>query len=45
MSIPDPIPPKVEDRAKYWKTHYNTVAGKGTPEKYLERLRQFGLDV
>ena len=45
MSIPDPIPPRVEDRAKYWKTHYNTVAGKGTPEKYLERLRQFGLDV
>jgi uncharacterized protein YhfF len=45
MSIPDPIPPKVEDRARYWKTHYNTSAGKGTPQKYLERLREFGLDV
>ena len=45
MSIPDPIPPKIEDRAKYWKKFYNTAAGKGTPEKYLERVNQFGITI
>jgi type VI secretion system secreted protein VgrG len=23
-------------QAKYWKTYYNTVLGKGTPEKYVQ---------
>lgn len=30
------IPETIEDRAKYWKKYYNTSAGKGTPEHYLE---------
>ena len=35
----DPIPATIEERAKYWKLHYNTVQGKGTPEHYLEMNR------
>jgi len=34
--IPEPIPSDIKDRAKYWKKHYNTKAGKGTVEHYLE---------
>ena len=41
----DPIPPTVEGRAKYWKQNYNTIAGKGTPDKYLERLREYGVGI
>lgn len=35
MLVPYPIPTSVTGQAKYWKRHYNTSAGKGTPEKYL----------
>ena len=37
-----PIPASVEGRAQYWKDHYNSHAenAKGTPEKYLERVKQ-----
>lgn len=38
----DPIPATIEERAKYWKLHYNTVLGKGTPEHYLEMNKKFG---
>lgn len=38
----DPIPATIEERAKYWKLHYNTVQGKGTPEHYLEMNRKYG---
>lgn len=34
--IPEPIPSDIFSRAHYWKKHYNTVAGKGTFEHYLE---------
>ena len=37
-----PIPATIEERAKYWKLHYNTVLGKGTPEHYLEMNRKYG---
>jgi len=38
--IPEAIPIKMEDRAKYWKQYYNTVEGKGTQEHYIyENLR------
>lgn len=30
------IPTTLEGRAKYWKKYYNTEAGKGTVEHYLE---------
>jgi F420-0:gamma-glutamyl ligase-like protein len=38
----DPIPKTIEERARYWKLHYNTSAGKGTVEHYLEMNRKFG---
>ena len=38
----DPIPATIEERAKYWKLHYNTKAGKGTVEHYLEMNKKFG---
>lgn len=28
-------------RAKIWKKHYNTIKGKGTPEKYISRVQNF----
>ena len=31
----DPIPSSKEDQAKYWKTYYNTKAGKGTVKEFL----------
>lgn len=34
--IPDEIPADLEGRAHYWKKHYNTHAGKGTVEHYIE---------
>lgn len=39
----DPIPKTIEERAKYWKLHYNTKDGKGTVEHYLEMNRKFGI--
>ncbi len=38
-SKPDPLPETLEDAADYWKTHYNTPLGKGTPEKFIEAWR------
>ncbi len=40
----DPIPKTIEERARYWKLHYNTSAGKGTVEHYLEMNRKFGVN-
>ena len=37
----DPIPQTIEERAKYWKQHYNTPLGKGTVEHYLEMNRKY----
>jgi len=30
-----PIPKNIQGQAKYWKTNYNTLAGKGTEEDFL----------
>lgn len=38
MLIPEEIPDSVEGRAKYWKKYYNTELGKGTVEKYIEKV-------
>lgn len=32
---PDPIPQSIDERADYWKQHYNTVKGKGTADEYI----------
>jgi hypothetical protein len=39
--VPDSIPVLREGRAKYWKMHYNTRAGKGTAEEYLLKVDMF----
>ena len=41
MLIPEHIPPDFEDRARYWKKHYNTIAGKGTEEHYIYQNMKF----
>lgn len=33
--VPAPIPTTLAGRAQYWKTHYNTAAGKGTVGEYM----------
>jgi len=30
------VPDSLEDQAKYWKKYYNTVAGAGTVEHFIE---------
>ena len=37
--IPEAIPSTIKGRAEYWKKHYNTVAGKGTVEEYIENAK------
>lgn len=41
----DPIPKTIEERAAYWKLHYNTKLGKGTVEHYLEMNRKYGIKI
>lgn len=36
---PDPISNTTEGRAKQWKKDYNTSAGSGTPQKYMQRIQ------
>ena len=38
--IPEAIPSDLLCRAKYWKKYYNTEAGAGTVEHYLESVKQ-----
>lgn len=35
--IPAPIPSTRKGRSEYWKKHWNTYKGAGTPEEYMER--------
>ena len=42
-AVPEAIPVTIEERAKYWKKHYNTSKGKGSPEEYLERCEASGV--
>ncbi|MFY4767444.1 hypothetical protein ACOTV5_02300 [Aliarcobacter butzleri] len=39
----DPIPQTIQERAAYWKLHYNTKLGKGTVEHYLEMNTIYGV--
>lgn len=39
--VPEAMPETLEEQAKYWKAHYNTESGAGTPEKYLERHEKY----
>ncbi len=35
-STPLPIPDSIEQQAQYWKTYYNSPAGRGTVGQYIE---------
>lgn len=35
-----PIPTNLASQAQYWKTHYNTAAGKGTVKKFISDVKQ-----
>ena len=37
--VGDKEPEKVMDRARLWKIHYNTKAGKGTVPMYVRKVR------
>ena len=39
--VPDALPTSIVGQARYWKVHYNTVAGKGTVEKYLDAYDKY----
>lgn len=41
-TVPEAIPGTVEGRAEYWKKHYNSSAGKGTVEHYIEQASKLG---
>ena len=44
--VPYPIPLTRQGRAEYWKKWYNSTAGKGTPEHYMDMsARYLGDDV
>lgn len=36
-TVTKPVPVTIEERAQYWKEFFNTSAGKGSAEEYLER--------
>lgn len=38
MLITEEIPDTVEGRARYWKQHFNTEAGKGTVQGYIDKV-------
>jgi len=41
--VPEAIPFTQIGQAKYWKDHYNTKAGKGTVDKYINETNRFGV--
>lgn len=38
--IPAPIPADLTAQAQYWKKYYNTSAGKGTVQKFINDVKQ-----
>lgn len=40
--VPEPLPAAtdLEGLAQYWKDHYNTYKGKGTPEEFITNLKK-----
>jgi len=38
--ISAPIPSDLPAQAQYWKTYYNTSAGKGTVQKFIDDVEQ-----
>ena len=40
--VPKPLPKTIEEQASQWKVYYNTSKGKGTVEKFLQIVKQYG---
>lgn len=42
--VPEKLPTKysIIKQAEYWKTHYNTVLGKGCKSRYIQNMRAIG---
>jgi hypothetical protein len=41
-AVKDPLPPPVPlELARYWKAHYNTPAGAGTPDQWVRAFEQY----
>lgn len=38
--LPGSIPADLQTQAQYWKTYYNTVAGSGTVQKFIDDVNQ-----
>lgn len=43
LVVTAPVPVSIAGRAAYWKEHYNSTAGKGTPQEYLSRCNAAGV--
>lgn len=43
-AVPSKIPETLSGRAAYWKQWYNTSAGKGTVEDYLQKVEKCGVN-
>lgn len=43
-AVPKAIPADLDGRAAYWKQWYNTSAGKGTVQDYLNKVAQCGVN-
>lgn len=41
--VKEPIPESLRGQAEYWKKHYNTEAGAGTPAEYIANYRTYVL--
>lgn len=40
LTVSEPIPDTLDGRAAYWKKWYNSTEGKGTPEGYIEKVKE-----
>jgi hypothetical protein len=45
LRVAEPIPESAAGQAAYWKRHFNTVAGAGTVEQYLQNWNRLCLPV
>lgn len=41
LRVPEPVPESLTEQAAYWKKYYNTAAGKGTAEQYIESWKRY----
>tara|TARA_R110002020_G_scaffold6344_1_gene26713 strand:- start:201 stop:842 length:642 start_codon:yes stop_codon:yes gene_type:complete len=39
LNIPEGVPSELEGQADYWKKYWNTEAGKGTPQHFMEQVK------